>query len=67
MNAPKLLDAMLDRFKFKNDAALSRASGISPQIICKMRTGRLGLSAGSILSIHEHLGVPVKEIREMAS
>lgn len=67
MNASKLLDALLGRFKFKNDAALSRASGLSPAVISKLRNGSMGLSPGCILSIHEHLGVPVKEIREMAA
>ena len=67
MTVAKLLDALIERFKLKNDAALSRASGLSPAVICKLRHGKLPLSAQSILSIHEHLGVPVKEIRELAA
>lgn len=67
MNVAKLLDALIERFKLKNDAALSRASGLSPAVISKLRNGHLGLSAGVILSIHEHLSVPVKEIRQLAA
>lgn len=67
MNVPKLLDTLIDRFKLKNDAALSRASGLSPAVICKLRHGKLPLSAHSILSIHEHMNVPVKEIRQLAA
>ena len=65
-NVPKLLDALRDRFQIKNDAALARALNISPPQICKLRGGAT-MGPSVILSIHERLGVPVKEIRELAA
>ena len=64
-NVPKLLDALRVRFQIKNDAALARALDISPPQICKLRGGAT-MGASVILSIHERLGVTVKEIRELA-
>jgi len=65
-NVPRLLDALRDRFDIKSDAALARELDIAPSVVCKLRAGaRLGPRV--ILSIHEHLGVPVKEIRALAA
>lgn len=67
MNASKLLDTLQSRFAIKNDAALARELEITPGTVSKLRNGVLPLGAPTILSIHEHLGVPVKEIRELAA
>lgn len=64
-NVPKLLDTLRARFQIKSDAALARELEVSPAQISKMRAGA-ALGPGVILSIHEHLGLPVKEIRELA-
>jgi len=64
-NVPKLLDILRERFEIKNDAALAKELGISPPQISKLRGGAT-LGSSVILSIHERLGVPVKEIRELA-
>lgn len=64
-NVPKLLDTLRERFQIKSDAALARELEVSPAQISKMRAGS-ALGPSTILSIHEHLGVPVKEIRKLA-
>ena len=67
MNVPKLLDTLRDRFQIKSDAALARELELTPPDLCKLRNGHAQLGPRVILSIHEHLGVPVKEIRELAA
>ena len=65
-NVPKLLDALRERNKINSDAALARELDVSPSVICKLRAGgELGPTV--ILRIHEYLGMPVAEIREMAT
>ncbi|WP_312547606.1 hypothetical protein [Massilia sp.] len=63
----KLLDTLRERFGIKSDAALARELELSPAEVCKLRGGHRELGARVILSIHEHLGVPVKEIRALAA
>ena len=65
-NAAKLLDTLRERCQIKSDAALARELDIKPPIISKLRSGHSPLGASVILRIHEHLGMPVKEIRELA-
>lgn len=65
-NVPKLLDTLRDRFQIKSDAALARELDVVPAQISKLRGGA-PLGPSVILRIHEHLGVPVKEIRELAA
>lgn len=67
MNVSKLLDTLRDRFQIKSDAALARELDLTPPDVCKLRKGKAELGPRVILSIHEHLGVPVKEIRELAA
>lgn len=64
-NVPKLLDTLRERYQIKSDAALARELDIAPSVISKLRAGA-ALGPVVILSIHEHLGVPVKAIRALA-
>lgn len=66
MSASTLLDTLRARFDIKSDAALARELEVKPPQISKLRSGLLPVGATMILSIHEHLGVPVKEIRALA-
>ena len=66
MSASNLLDALRARFDIKSDAALARELVVKPPQISKLRSGSLPVGATLILSIHEHLGVPVAEIRALA-
>ena len=61
----KLLDTLRERFQIKSDAALARELDVNPSQISKLRGGA-HLGATLILKIHEHLGMPVQEIRELA-
>lgn len=65
MSAVNLLNTVRERFNIKSDAALARELDMTPSQICKVRAGG-AIGPTMILSIHEHLGVPVKEIRELA-
>lgn len=65
-NVPKLIDTLRTQFGIKSDAALARELEIAPSVISKLRAGAT-LGPTVILSIHEHLGVPVKEIRALAA
>jgi len=64
-NVPKLLDALRDRNQIKSDAALARELDVSPSVISKLRAGG-ELGPTLVLRIHEYLGVPVAEIRDLA-
>lgn len=65
--AGNLVDALRKRFDIKSDAALARELDVQPPVISKLRSGDSKLGASLILRIHEHLGVPVAEIRELAA
>jgi plasmid maintenance system antidote protein VapI len=61
-----LIDELRRRHDIKSDAALARELDIQPSQISKLRAGG-PLGASVVLRIHEYLGVPVKEIRDLAS
>ena len=66
MKVARLFDVLQERFEIKNDAAMCRELEVQQAVVSKMRNGKLPLSPTVILKIHEYLGVPVKEIRELA-
>lgn len=47
----------------RSDAALATRMGIPFTVISKLRNGRLSISYATILRLHEHVGIPVSEIR----
>jgi hypothetical protein len=60
-----LIDELRRRHGIPSDAAFARELDIQPSQVSKLRAGgRLGSSV--VLRIHEYLGVPVKEIRDLA-
>jgi hypothetical protein len=61
----KLLNAMLDKLKLKNDAALSRALEVAPPIISKIRHRRLPVAASILIRMHEVSNLPISELREL--
>ncbi|HBI70692.1 MAG TPA: hypothetical protein DDZ22_17310 [Massilia sp.] len=65
--AGNLVDTLRSRFGIKSDAALARELDVQPPVISKLRSGRFPLGASLILRIHEHLGMPVKEIRALVA
>jgi len=57
-------DVLLGRLRLKNDAALSRALGVAPPVISKIRHGRLDIGDMLIIRIHELTDMPVREIKQ---
>lgn len=64
-NSGNLFDALIARPEIKNDAGLSRALGVAPPVISKIRHGALKVGSSLILAIHETFDVPVAEIRRL--
>lgn len=62
-----LIDAVLTRQKLANDAALAIALAVAPPVLSKVRHGKLAVGPSLILRLHETFGMPVKEIRALAS
>jgi plasmid maintenance system antidote protein VapI len=58
-----LIDMLLDKYRLKNDAALSRALKVSPAVISKVRNLRMVVGPTVILRIHEVFGTPVADLR----
>jgi len=61
-----LFDTLRREFNITSDSALADELDIAPSQISKLRGGKR-LTSGVILAIHEYLGVPVAEIRELAN
>lgn len=59
----RLLDRVMASQNLKNDAALSRALGVAPPVVSKLRNGVLPVGPSLVLKIHERFGMAVKEIR----
>lgn len=62
-----LLDALMDEFNLKNDAALASALGVSKPLISKVRNRVLPLRASLVLRIHDATGWPIKQIKELGA
>ena len=60
-----LLDAMLERLKLKNDAALSRALEVAPPVISKIRHRRLPVGASMLIRMPEVSDLSVAELRDL--
>jgi hypothetical protein len=65
-DANRLLDALIEHYNLKNDAALSRMLALPPAIISKLRHQRTELSSTLILRIHDVTGWMPNEIRRLA-
>jgi len=62
-DANYLLDFVIGRAGLKNDAALSRALGVQPPVISKIRHYKLKVGPEMILKIHDATDIPVREIK----
>lgn len=62
-----LLDCLLERGGLKNDAALSRALGVAPPVISKLRSGRLELGATLVLNIYDTFDMDIRDIKAVAA
>src|SRR6476661_173967 len=64
-NPDNLLNAMLERLKLKNDAALSRALEVAPPVISKIRHRRLPVGASMLIRMHEVTNLSIAELRSL--
>ena len=60
-----LLDALRDKLKLKNDAALARVLGMAPPVISKIRHRKLAIGATILVRMHEESGLSVKDLRRL--
>jgi len=59
----RLLDALLDKLRLKNDAALSRALEVPPPVISRIRRRRPHVGAAILLRMHEVSDLSIKDLR----
>lgn len=60
-----LLNALIQRLKLRNDAALSRMLEVSPPVISKIRQRRLAIGASLLIRMHDITGLTVRELRAL--
>lgn len=61
----RLLNGLIDKLKLKNDAALSRALGVYPNAISKIRCRRLPVGASILIRMHEISNLSIGELRTL--
>lgn len=64
-NPNRLLDMVIASLALKNDAALSRALGVTPLLLSKVRHRRLPVGAELMIRIHEATTLSITEIRDL--
>ena len=60
-----LIESLKTLFDLKNDAALSRALGVAPPVISKLKSDQLQIRASLLLKIHDAFDMPIKTIRSL--
>ena len=61
-DAHALLDFLIKEYRLKNDAALSRALGVKPPALSKMRSRAMGISGDMKILIHKKTGMSIEDI-----
>jgi plasmid maintenance system antidote protein VapI len=61
----KLLDELQSRFEIKNDRQLAAKLELSTPVISRIRNGKSAVSADVMIRIHEVLGLPIAEIKDL--
>ena len=64
-NANKLFDYIKEQYRLKSDLALSEMLDTTPQVICRVRSGDMRLSAALVLAVYDATEMTIEEIREM--
>ena len=64
-NPPGLIDRLREMKQLHSDAQLCRVLQVPPPMISKNRTGRIAISAGLLIRIHEVFGLPIPELRKL--
>ncbi len=58
-----LLDEVIKLKRLKNDAGLSRALGIAPPVISKIRNKQLAVGASLLIRLYEYTDVDIRQLR----
>ena len=66
----QLLDFLAEKIKEQeggkaNDSAVAKYFKMSPPVLSKIRHGKIKVNSDFILAIHEKMGIPVEDIRDM--
>ncbi|HEX7642661.1 MAG TPA: hypothetical protein VF472_10695 [Burkholderiaceae bacterium] len=61
----RLLDAIQSKLHINSDAALSRALGVAPPILSKVRHRKVPITPWLIIQIHDAAQLSVEEIRAL--
>jgi hypothetical protein len=61
----RVLDAVINKLKLKNDAALSRVLEVAPPVISKIRHNTLPIGATILLRMHEESEYSISELRAL--
>lgn len=61
----KLIDACMKLAGVKTDKALGDRIGVASTVMSRIRHRKLPVTPTTILAIHEELGMPISEIREL--
>jgi hypothetical protein len=62
-NPGRLLDELLEHFRLKNDAALSRMLQVAPPVISKIRHRKLPVGGSMLIRMHEVSGLEMTDLR----
>jgi plasmid maintenance system antidote protein VapI len=62
-NPNRLLDALLENMRLKNDAALSRMLEVAPPVISKIRHHHMPVSASVLIRMHEATKMSIGDLR----
>lgn len=64
-NPGYLLDAVMRKYRLRNDAALCRFLKLSAPQISKIRHRRLAVSSAMLLLLHEKTDISIQELRAL--
>ena len=64
-NQNRLMDAVIEKLRLKNDAALSHALEVAPPVISKIRHNRLPVGPSLMVRIHEIAGVSFADMHQL--
>ncbi|MGB7192381.1 MAG: hypothetical protein WBD81_02885 [Collimonas pratensis] len=61
----RLLDALIKKFRLKNDGELAQLLEVHPTVISKVRHYRFPIGATLLISMHEVSGLTIAELRAL--
>lgn len=64
-DANKLFDHIKTQYRIKSDAALANKLDITPQVLCRVRSGDMKLSAAVVLAVYDATEMSIEQIREL--